>query len=248
MAFEKLNVIIGRGRANNFSNSHGLTQHTYASGKDDNASISVAGYFPDYLGYSAEDVKVGDLLVVRDSASSFASYRIDTGSPLALTDVTTGGNTFDQDLNTTDPATFTTITATTGLLLPTVGGTPALLDYYESGSMAVTWTGAFTTPQPGNVGFSRIGKTVTLFFGTENAAQDSAGSVFLASGTIPSELQPTINVVCPVAGVSDNGTFVNAAVEITSTGQVLLTVNRGLPFSGVGNLLWTDFSATYIIT
>jgi hypothetical protein len=274
MAFSLAGLTLGRGRVNNFVSDSGLAIHTYLSESDDLATIGGALYFPDFLGASNEDVKLYDLLRVRDSTQQFQDYYISSLSPLTLMAATVASNPFNQSLNTTDPATFASVdtgqganqlyamnqpvqttddvtfaqmTLTTGLLLPTTGGTPALFDHYEKDSFTVTWTGAFSVDQPGTIWYTRTGDVVNMVIDNENAVQGSSGTIFTLSPTaVPIHLRPSVTVYAPMADAMDNGVAVAAKVQITSGGRILLLPVSG-SFSGTGNVIWNDFSFSYII-
>ena len=72
---------------------------------------------------------------------------------------------------------------TSGILLPTTGGIPEKLNYYEEYSNNITWTGPFTAIA--NIKITRIGKIVTVnITGISNTA--TANAAFLSAGAIPS--------------------------------------------------------------
>lgn len=87
MTFDKRKVVFGRGKYNNIGSEEGLVTHSYVSSDDTQAQIAVSGYFNDFLGGTLSEVKVGDLLLVRDSASVYENYKIDSFSPMTISNV-----------------------------------------------------------------------------------------------------------------------------------------------------------------
>ena len=63
MAFDLTLLNIGRGRFSNYACPPNSAIHNYTS-NDDIVLMLSSGYFPSYLGYSADEVKVGDLLIL----------------------------------------------------------------------------------------------------------------------------------------------------------------------------------------
>ena len=49
-----------------------------------------------------------------------------------------------------------------GIFLPTSGGSASSLNYYETGTTSMTFSGPWTADQTGNVKFTRVGNMVTL--------------------------------------------------------------------------------------
>ena len=88
---------------------------------------------------------------------------------------------------------FGQLTAT-GLLLPSTGGTPTALTFYQEYSYSTTFTGAFTT-SPITIRMTRIGNVVNI----SSAASSSSGTVVanttLATSTpIPSQFRPSTRI------------------------------------------------------
>ena len=101
----------------------------------------------------------------------------------------------------------TTITATTGFVLPTNGGTATLLDYYERMTITgVALSGAVVAAAAVNLLLERIGKTVTLTwnFGSSghlDATTETGPDSMLYIGglnTIPTRMLPADPVYMPI--------------------------------------------------
>lgn len=275
MAFQKENVIYGRGRTNNYGTPSGLIIHTYASSIDLQAVISSASYFDDFLGETAEDVKIGDLIIARDSANSVKTYRIDTLSPMAVTSISTDANPFNQDLNTTDAVIFTTVdtgqganelyamnqnvkttdsptfgkvTTTTGIALPTSGGTPTDLIYYEEYSNTTFTFGASPWASPIDVilRITRTNETVVMRLALASAAATT--SDFISStDTIPTQFRPLADSWTALI-VTNNGVFETGRAKITTGGiiQIFSGQNDG-NFDTPSTAGWSTSTITYFI-
>lgn len=273
MAYQKENLTVARGSMNNYATPSGLITHTYFSDVDLQAAIAAASYFPDFLGESAEEINVDDLILARDSAKTFKSYRIDTLSPLAVTEVTVDANPFNQDLNTTDAVTFATVdtgqganelfgmdqtvqstsqvtfdkvTTTTGVQFPTAGGTPAILNFYEVGSFVLNLTGGFAGTVPQTVNFVRLGNIVTLRFDFVTIPQ--TGAAVVSSGTdVPAHLRTSMAIDMSGRMVIDNVTTMTTEASLSIAGNINLSKADGTAFGGVGNLNLQEGCLTYII-
>lgn len=273
MAFQKENVIYGRGKANNFGTPAGLIQHTYASANDTQATIAGASYFDDFLGATSEDVKVGDLIIVRDSVNTFKNYRVDTLSPMAVTSVVVDANPFDQSLNTTDAVTFATVdtgqganelfgmdqtvksisqvtfdkvTTTDGIVLPTTGGTPSTLSDYEVGTFTLNLTGGFVGTVNQSVDFVRIGNTVTLRFDFLSIPQTAPG-VVVSGPDVPVRLRTSMGIQQMGRVVIDNTTPLSAKTGLGIDGVITIIRLDDANFTGAGNLNLQEGCLTYII-
>lgn len=95
MAFNPFEMTIVRGKINSFTAANGLAQHTYRTEVDTFANVETAGYFPPYLGSNSENVRLGDLLSVRDSTGAYKPYELTSLDPLVVTPETTGGGSGD---------------------------------------------------------------------------------------------------------------------------------------------------------
>jgi hypothetical protein len=81
------------------------------------------------------------------------------------------------------------MTSVVGLILPTSGGTPSLLDYYEELSLAVTVTGAFSTTT--SIKARRLGNIVTIVFPAMLNTATTATYLRINFSFSPSSLYPS---------------------------------------------------------
>jgi hypothetical protein len=100
-----------------------------------------------------------------------------------------------------------TFSNSSGILLPTSGGTPAGLNYYEEYSNTITLTGPWASGQSCNMYIRRIGKMVTCGFSQVNTTTNSSATITCA-GAIPvrfysASIASTIGFAYPVIS---NGT------------------------------------------
>lgn len=155
----------------------------------------------------------------------------------------------DQNVKTTDSPTFVDMTTTgSGIKFPTSGGTPTFLSYYEVlAPIAFTWTGAFTAPQAATVHVERIGNIVHLLFEGVFAPQNSTALVTSTSAVLPVNFRPSSLIELSTFAVEDNALDFSGELTIVSTG--VMSVQRLLtpPFTGVGNLAFPRFAASFSI-
>lgn len=114
--------------------------------------------------------------------NNIASYNDTTGtlkdSGVSATSVVTAGSS----------PTLGTLTLTTGLLLPTSGGTPATLDFYEVFQGTITWSGIWASSITANVTYVRLGRQVTVTFQRAFAAGTTNSQI--VSDAIPARFRP----------------------------------------------------------
>jgi hypothetical protein len=139
----------------------------------------------------------------------------------------------------------TTITGTLGLLLPTSGGTPTTLNYYEEATtliaLAPSIGGAYV--YNGNVYLIRIGKLVTLRIPAFTGNAQGGYMVAAAASGIPVRFRPLSNVVYAIPIMISNGTSgINQSnpgqLVIVSTGEIRIYSScsgSGIFTSGVGS-------------
>lgn len=162
-------------------------------------------------------------------------------------DQTTPGILYTGDGTLWKSPVVTSMTPTfTSVTLATTGGTPFPLNYYEEGSLTVSWTGASITT--GIVKFLRIGSFVSLQFGSVNAGS-AATSVFTGTAQIPTRLSPTSSVGATVLiSVFSNGAFLAppGICRLTSSGNLTINsdTNAGT-FSGPGNVGYGIFNLSF---
>ena len=143
-------------------------------------------------------------------SANIATYNGTTGKLIQDSGVATT-NIPNQTVNTTSSPTFATQTLTTGLLLPTTGGTQTTLTYYEEGTFNLTFTGPFTATVACN--FVRVGKMVNFNMNwTTN--QVGVGGFFTTNG-LPARLVPAIAVDCQI-WITDLG------VSPTTPGRIVV--------------------------
>jgi len=118
------------------------------------------------------------------------------------------------------------------MTLPTVGGIPAPLDYYEESTFDLTTTGSlFAAPITVSANAVRVGRLVCITFPAITGT--AAAAATLDFGVIPAQLRPARDVMFPVR-IVDNGWFGSGFLHIASaTGQVTVYANAQLAnFSG----------------
>lgn len=127
-----------------------------------------------------------------------------------------------------------TATFSSGVLLPTTGGTPATLNYYEEGTHSTTLTGIWAAPiGPTTVTVRRVGKVVTLQFTQLSSAANTASSITFTT-LLPAKWRPTTDVNDKLY-IIDNTTQKFGLINITASGAVTIYTTPALAnFAGSG--------------
>jgi len=133
-----------------------------------------------------------------------------------------GGAISDQSLNTTDSVTFDDVTTTTGVILPTTGGTQSTLDFYEEFQTTDTWTGGTGWSKSITVNAVRVGVDVTITVsgpGIFDIAQTTTSRIDSPSDVLPTRFMPSNTIWSRALFLWYNGTLVaNGCVRIIRTG------------------------------
>lgn len=136
------------------------------------------------------------------------------------------------------------VTFNTGLYLPTSGGTAALLNYYETETLSVTWTGVWSVGQGGTIYLTKLGRMVVLHTLQTNAAGNTAALV-TTSTLIPARYLPNSgsNIWYHEMPVVSNGTIVSGGISISTGGTITIygTASFGnFPASGSNGVACTS--------
>jgi hypothetical protein len=159
--------------------------------------------------------------------------------------ITPCGN--DQRLRTTDDVTHDLLTLTTGVSLPTSGGTPVTLDWYSTGTHNTNWTGIWNaTTVAGNIEWVRVGNMVTLYLPDVTATSHSSVSALTNVTALPEYLQPISTTRSPLMRVNSGGSRSVGVASVATNGTITIsyTLNGGtFPIStatsGIANSLIT---------
>jgi len=155
-------------------------------------------------------------------------------------------------LSTTSNPTFATQTLTTGLLLPTAGGTPTLLTGYEEAAVSHSWSGPWSA-RSGTVTYTKIGRMVIATFGRVSASA-TANNNRIASDTIPARFRPSERTTMTIVPAFNNSSAITATLvyDIGGAGvwniwpSVANALNGSGGFSGSGTAAFFEFSICYI--
>ncbi len=133
-----------------------------------------------------------------------------------------------------------TYTSIQNLLLPTTGGTPSPLNYYEELTLPVTYSGPWAVSQNRDIKITRIGRIVTLLF--ESVLQVATVNINITvTGTIPARFRPQStadsNETWYSIPITDNTIVSTVFMSILNTGAITIThVYSGAGSSGFNNL------------
>jgi len=194
-------------------------------------------------------VHATDLVVHRGRATiDDATISTLTAGTLTTTDFTA------TNTNTTN-LTATNVNATS-ILLPTTGGTPTSLNYYEEYSQNVDFKGSGPGPIAGTqtvlINIVRAGKLVTMnLAGFIAAGNGSVGFLTSASTPLPARFRPAANQVYMIRVL--DGT-INAAGELIFQSGGYFDIYRSIagdfteiPFSGIGDVGFDKFSLSWVV-
>ena len=146
-------------------------------------------------------------------------------------------------------------TFSTGILLPTTGGTPTELSYNEVLVTTIDFTSdSFAGTQPANIRLSRVGNTVSLTAETFLVAGNGTPGNFLATDAIPARFRPSTNNIIGFASVQDGLVATLGQILVATTGQIIAsrtTVSganiENSQFAGVGEIGYNSFSMSWTV-
>jgi hypothetical protein len=155
------------------------------------------------------------------------------------------GNGATSQATITDPITVISCNSTSatitqpldaqgGITLPTTGGTPANLNYYESNTTTLTFSGAIPSTAV-TVAYNVIGNVVSIKI--KNFLATTTSSNVITSTALPVSCRPPLqNLRFPVI-VTQNGLFYNGSCIINTSGTITLytTAGGGVFTSGLAN-------------
>lgn len=140
----------------------------------------------------------------------------------------------------------TALTANSGIILPTSGGTQSNLNYNEDNTFSMSLTGPANTGSF-TVTFSRTGKMVILQIPNVPSLTSTSTASFTGSAQIPSRLRPAIQVD-EIIWVQDNSTWQTTPGRITigTNGDVnIYKTNQNGTFTNTGTVGWANKSIPY---
>ncbi len=127
---------------------------------------------------------------------------------------------------------------------PTSGGTPSVLNFYETFSTACTLTGIWASGQASTLRCTRIGNNVTLSFDATIATANSAGSI-TCSFNLPSRFRPAAgNGFLPYNVIDNGATKLGTIFIVAANGAMTISLSTG-NFSGTGDCGVLSNGASY---
>lgn len=141
----------------------------------------------------------------------------------------------------------------TGLFLPTTGGTPAILNYYEEYSPSITFTGGGTFTSTNTVYFTRIGRVVTILVKDPIASAGTTGAsgISCPGSTIPTRFNPvemTGHYLTISVHVNVNGTDGRGVVIVDPfVGRFNILNSQGAGFANGSTVIIYSFGASWSV-
>ncbi len=184
------------------------------------------------------------------------STTIDPQVPVSVIDATDSSGLGTGSLRTDGGAAITKkLYVGTGLYLPTAGGTPTELNYYEYFSIATqvnqigTSTAFHSTPQSPTVQFIRIGSMVTIHVGLINSAAIVAGAPvameLFFGAAFPSRFRTPGATFYGNARVFSGGIPAVGTVAVTTGGLIRIYYDSSTVTAFTSNAGANPFSITY---
>ena len=136
-------------------------------------------------------------------------------------------NTVDQldDNLVFDNLTITGTLTANAVSLPTLTGTPTLINYYEEYNYSTTFSGPGITTTPINVSFTRVGRAVTCSVDAISFTASSS-SVLTSTTIIPLRFRPSVGGDQHFTiTVTSNGGRLLADASINNLNQMIFTAS-----------------------
>lgn len=122
---------------------------------------------------------------------------------------------------------------TEGIKLPTVGGTQALLNYYETLSIPTTMSGIFLPAVATTLNLVRIGSIVSLTILAATSSGVPGGNATITfTNNLPARFSPSATTAFSII-VYDNSTYAAGQLFITSGGVITAQLLSGANFPGM---------------
>lgn len=131
------------------------------------------------------------------------------------------------------------------LLLPTSGGTPTSLDYYEDYSYSATFSGIWASSQTVTVRIVRVGKLVTMQFPYLNVAATTAAGINMDTA-IPARFRPAVDQMFTIDVFNNSARVFANLFTNTSGGGGFYGGIFGTSFTASGTGGWNSFSVSWL--
>jgi len=191
------------------------------------------GASPSFVGLSLSGLS-GTALVATTGASALQSVTLANSNGCNTTfSAGTLTSSMSQNLASTASPTFAELTLTTGVLLPTTGGTATALAYYEEYNHVTTWSGPIATTAAITCPITRVGRMVTIKIPSVNGTGNGTSSNLSMTTSPPARFCPTVQIYCEYGLTANNGVFSNGYFLIQPSGAGAWFFGQGLtgPFA-----------------
>lgn len=134
-----------------------------------------------------------------------------------------------------------------GLHLPNSDGILTKLDYFEEGTLSISWDNIWSNPISSTFAYQRIGKWVMLMFPYSSHMATRRGIIFNTTDTyLPPRLQPLYDITHDVGG-SDNSSDIPVCATIYGdNGRITIKPKNASEYSGSGICGFNTFSISYM--
>ena len=134
-----------------------------------------------------------------------------------------------------------------GLHLPNSNGIDTALDYFEEGTLSISWDNIWDHYISSTFAYQRIGKWVMLMFPYISHTACKNGKIFNTSDSyLPLRLQPLYDITIDITG-TNSGSDVPVCVTIFGdNGKILIKPKTSTEFTGSGICGFNTFSISYM--
>lgn len=203
MAYIRDNFNLGRGKYNNHTSIDVIAIHTYTTDVDSFTDMQSGTYFPDFFGFTVEDVRVNDLIHIKDSTNTYKIWRVFTTT---------------QPVNIIEEGDY---------LVRESFGVPTVWDGAFSTPQAGGLIEIIKTSSGGGTVSPGAGEVIATFVGL-NETTDFVDTINLVT-PLQTNLRPAassgnISIVIPVLS---NGASQAGLITIQTDGNIIISANVG---------------------
>lgn len=202
---------------------------------------------------NADDSAMISIVIQNDSPNTISDYRV-SGNFFITTDQPTYSINLNPGNNSVNALTCSyvspgqTSTAIQNIVLPTSGGTPTSLSYYENYAGTYVFSGPWgATTYSSTIKISRIGNLVNLRIDSIKQVASVAESVIIMTGSLPTRFIPASSINSTLTQfpitVYDNNFLISGILQLSSTGLIQIGFMK---YTGSSPYFYTGSTGTGI--
>lgn len=148
-----------------------------------------------------------------------------------------------------NPAGASVIECQNGLTLPTSGGTPSTLDFYEVYNYTSTFSGPWAAPSAAiDITVVRVGSAVSIFVKGSHTAVSTVGGFATSDTALPIRFRPSleVNSACTVGDGSVAPVQKIGTIKVSIGGVISFGLTEAIGYTGGGGANVAEFWPTSI--